>query len=66
MHAMNNRIHRAPASKASASRRNLPGLDFEAPLCGEISTRLARVSSLDSSALSLFAFVVLTQPADLQ
>lgn len=60
MHAMNNCNYRAPAS---ASRRNLPGLDFEAPLCGEISTR---VSFLDSSALSLFAFVVLTQPADLQ
>ena len=60
MHAMHNRNDRAPGE---ATRRNLPGLDFEAPLCGEISTR---VSSLDSSALSLFAFVVLTRPADLQ
>ena len=54
-----NRNDRALGRPGSAIRKNLPGLDFELR-CGEIWTR---VSSL---ALSLFAFVVLTQPADLQ
>ena len=54
-----NRNDRALGRPGSAIRKNLPGLDFELR-CGEIWTR---VSSL---APSLFAFVVLTQTADLQ